>query len=282
MMNLRRIIAVAALVIVVLVGYVGYSFFRTPATASEPIEAIPLASTTASVDAEASATTATAASVEAEASATTASAAGAEASTAAGQTEASAAAEQSEAAGTTADMSTILAQIVPEESEARFVLGEVLNNEDVTVVGTTNQVAGELSVDADDPSATQIGTIQVNARTLATDNDFRNRAIQNRILQTETYEYITFVPTEIVGLPESGDVGQSYTFQIVGDLTIRDVTKQVTFDVTATPESESRLAGSASTKINYADWGISIPQVRQVASVDEEVRLEIDFVAAPV
>src|SRR3712207_650489 len=110
----------------------------------------------------------------------------------------------------TADMATILAQIVPEESEVRFVLDEVLNNEDVTVVGTTNQVAGELEVNADDPSATRIGTIQINARTLTTDNDFRNRAIQNRILETESYEYITFVPTEIVGLPESGEVGQSY------------------------------------------------------------------------
>jgi len=179
-------------------------------------------------------------------------------------------------------MSAILAQIVPAESEVRFVLDEVLNNQDVTVVGSTNQVAGELSVDVDDPSATRIGTIQINARTLATDNDFRNRAIQNRILETETYEYITFVPTEIVGLPDSSEVGQSYTFQIVGDLTIRDVTQQVTFDVTATPESESRLTGTASATINYADWGISILSVPQVASVDEAVRLEIDFVAVPV
>jgi polyisoprenoid-binding protein YceI len=149
------------------------------------------------------------------------------------------------------------------------------------VIGTTNQVAGELAVDPSDPAKTQVGIIQVNARTLTTDSEFRNRAIKNQILQTDQYEFITFTPKQIIGLPASSAVGQSYTFQIVGDLTIRDVTKEATFDVTATPASASRLEGTAQTTIRYADYGISIPQVRQVASVDQQVRLEIDFVAVP-
>lgn len=121
----------------------------------------------------------------------------------------------------------------------------------------------------------------MNARTLTTDNDFRNRAIKNRILSTDQYEFITFTPTQITGLPATGAVGETYSFQIVGDLTIRDVTKAVTFDVTATPLSETRLQGTAQTTIRYADWGIVIPQVRQVASVSDDVRLELDFVAVP-
>ncbi len=92
---------------------------------------------------------------------------------------------------------------------------------------------------------------------------------------------MTFTPTQIVGLPANGSVGQSYSFQIIGDLTVRDVTKPVTFDVTATPISETRLEGTAQTTIRYADFGLTIPQVRQVASVSEQVRLEIDFVAVP-
>jgi len=43
----------------------------------------------------------------------------------------------------------------------------------------------------------------------------------------------------------------------------------------------TRLDGTAKTTIKYADFGISIPQVPQVASVDETVDLEIDFVAVP-
>ena len=49
--------------------------------------------------------------------------------------------------------------------------------------------------------------------------------------------------------------------------------------MTATAAAESRIEGMATTSIAYADYGISIPQVRQVASVADQVRFELDFVA---
>ncbi len=136
-------------------------------------------------------------------------------------------------------------EIVQDQSEARFIIDEVLRGAPKRVVGVTNQVAGQIVVDPANPGATQLGTIQVNARTLATDNDFRNRAIKNQILDTNNYEFVTFEPTELVGLPESVTVGQPFSFQIVGDLTIKDTTQSVTFDVTITPVSETQLQGLA-------------------------------------
>lgn len=254
MTTMQKLIAAAMLGLIVIFGSLAYSTFRAPEQASAPIAAIPVTSATTQPT-----TAATAAPT-----------------TAANDTAAAGTSDSTAATG-----SAIVAQIVQSESEARFVIDEVLNNAPFTVVGTTDQVAGEIVVDPSDPSKTQIGTIQVNARTLATDSQFRDRAIKNQILSTDQYEMITFTPTEILGLPENGTIGQSYSFQIVGDLTIRDVTRQVTFEVTATPVSETRLEGTAQTTIAYADWGISIPQVRQVASVSDEVRLEIDFVAVP-
>ena len=149
-----------------------------------------------------------------------------------------------------------------------------------TVIGTTDQVAGQLAVDPTALGSAQVGTILVNARTLATDDAQRNRALQNWILTTDQDEYIAFTPTALQGLPASTTLGQSYTFQMSGQLTIRNVTRDVTFDVTVTPLSARQLAGSASTTIRYADWNISIPQVPFVASVSDQVRLELDFVAS--
>lgn len=258
MTTMQKLIAAAVLGLIMIFGGLAYSTFRAPEQASAPIAAIPVASPSAQPTTAGS----SAATTPTETTATDTAAAGTSDSTA--------------ATGT-----SIVAQIVQSESEARFVIDEVLNNAPFTVVGTTDQVAGEIVVDPSNSSKTQVGTIQVNARTLATDSQFRDRAIKNQILSTDQYEMITFTPTEIVGLPKNGTVGQSYSFQIVGDLTIRDVTRQVTFEVTATPVSETRLEGTAQTTIAYADWGISIPQVRQVASVSDEVQLEIDFVAVP-
>ena len=164
-------------------------------------------------------------------------------------------------------------------SEARFVIDEVLNGSPVTVVGTTNQVSGQIALDLNNPSAAQVGTIQINARTLATDSTQRDNAIKNRILYTDDNEYITFVPTSLVGLPESVTVGESYNFQIVGQLPIAGQTHEATFDVTVTPTAAGALEGSATMTINYADWGISVPSVPMVTGLAETVTLEFDFVA---
>lgn len=170
-------------------------------------------------------------------------------------------------------------EISQDESEARFIINEVLNGADKTVVGITNQVAGQILVDADNTANVQLGALQVNTRTLSTDSGNRNRAIQNIILETGRYEFVTFVPTAISGLPASAAVGDSFSFQVTGDLTIRDITQQVTFDVTVTAESDTRISGLARTTINRSDFDLQIPQVPQVASVEESLILELQFVA---
>lgn len=164
-------------------------------------------------------------------------------------------------------------------SEVRFQLDEDLRGERKTVVGTTDQVAGQLSIDLTDLSQTQVGIIQINARTLTTDNNFRNRAIQNEILDTGDYEFITFTPTGVEGLPAVATVGEAITFSLVGDLTIRDVTLPATFTVEATALSETQITGTATAVVNRADFGLQIPSVPNVANVEEQVELYIDFTA---
>jgi polyisoprenoid-binding protein YceI len=184
---------------------------------------------------------------------------------------------QTSATSTTAGATTYT--IDQASSQARFIIDETLNGQPVTVVGATNQVAGQIAVDPTNPTTAQIGTIQINARTFATDSENRDRAIQNRILETATYEYITFTPTTLSGLPESSTVGQSYSFQITGQLTIRDQTREATFAATVTPNADGTLQGTATTTINYADWGLSVPEVPIVTNLAQKVTLELDFVA---
>jgi polyisoprenoid-binding protein YceI len=174
----------------------------------------------------------------------------------------------------------VIFSIVQQDSEARFTLNELLRGAPTTVVGATNQVAGEIAVDFDNPTNSQAGTILVNARTLVTDNDFRNRAINNKILETQKYEFITFTPTSISGFPENPQFGDELVFQMIGDLTIRDITREVIFDASITVESETQLSGFATTIIAREDYELTIPSVPSVADVDEEVLLEIEFLAA--
>jgi polyisoprenoid-binding protein YceI len=173
----------------------------------------------------------------------------------------------------------IIFQILQDGSEASFSIFEELSGQPKTVVGVTNQVAGEIAIDLSDLSKTQVGVIQVNARTLVTDSDRRNRAIRNFILNTDQYEFITFTPTAVTGLSGVAQPGQPFTFQIAGDLTIRNVTQPVVFNVTAQGESPARLSGTATAVVKRSDYNLTIPSVPNVANVGEEVTLEIDFVA---
>jgi polyisoprenoid-binding protein YceI len=178
----------------------------------------------------------------------------------------------------------VIFRIVPDESEVRFVLSEVLRGVPTTVIGRTRQVAADIAVDFENPAASEVGTVRVNARTLLTDNEFRNRTIRGQILQTsqDEFEFSEFTPTGIEEMPETVTIGEPFTFKLLGDLQVRDIVQPVTFDVTITPVSETRLEGSAVTTVQRTDYNLVIPSVPGVADVSEEVRLEIDFVAQAV
>lgn len=171
---------------------------------------------------------------------------------------------------------------VPEESEVRFLIGEVLAGSATTVVGRTSAVSGEVVVDLSDPASASLATVQVDLSTLATDNSFRNRAIHSTILETgrDEYRFATFADASIEGVPAEVVVGETYTVEVTGELTIHGVRRQMAFPAEITLVSGSRLEGHAAFTFLYSDFGVSVLRLPpQVASVEEEVTLEIDLVA---
>jgi polyisoprenoid-binding protein YceI len=170
-------------------------------------------------------------------------------------------------------------QITSDGSEARFIIDEILRGEPKTVVGATSQVSGEIRIDLGNLSATEVGSIEIEAGTVKTDNNFRNGAIENFILQTGSFPIISFSPAVIDGLPAEVVVGDTFSFTLTGDLTIREITQSVSFDVTVTAQSETEIRGSARTTVLREDFNLTIPSVAQVAGVSNEVILELDFVA---
>ena len=179
----------------------------------------------------------------------------------------------------------VLFRIDSDESMARFVVEEFLAGSTNMVEGTTRQVGGDIIVNFNNPSQSEVGDIVINARTLRTDNSFRDQALRSQILESasDEFEFITFSPTRLENLPESGvAVGDTLEFQIVGDLIMKSASREVTFDAAVTIAAEDRLEGAASVTINYADWGITIRTPPTVSDVADEVILEIDFVATQV
>lgn len=166
------------------------------------------------------------------------------------------------------------------QSSVQFEIDEILNSKPTHVVGVTNQVSGEVLVNAKKPSASKMGKISINARTFKTDNERRNGAIARLILKSEdpANEFITFESTALNGLPAELKQGEEFSFTIDGNLTVSGVTKPATFTVVA-KLSGDQLTGTAVTTIMRPDFGLKIPNLSFLAGVDEDVLLKFQFVA---
>jgi polyisoprenoid-binding protein YceI len=164
-------------------------------------------------------------------------------------------------------------------SEARFIIGEILINAPNTVVGVNKQVQGGGVLNFLEPELSTLGEFLIDSSGFETDSSMRNRAIRNFTLQYGQFPLISFQPTEIVGIPSEIIVGESIPFEIIGQLTIREVTQEVTFGGAAIMVDEDRVEGLATATVLRSDFDLSIPSVERVAGVDEEFTLEIEFVA---
>jgi polyisoprenoid-binding protein YceI len=170
------------------------------------------------------------------------------------------------------------------QSEVRFKMQEDLRGTRTDVIGITKDVGGDIIVDLNQPQNSTLNPIVINARTLETDQPFRNQAIRSRILRSaeNAYEFITFTPTSISGLPTAAITDGPVTFQVTGDLKIVEVTKPVTFNVTIDAISADQISGRGTGVINWEDFNLSIPSAPGVANITPETTLEIDFVAVAV
>ncbi|HVR32534.1 MAG TPA: YceI family protein [Acidimicrobiia bacterium] len=184
---------------------------------------------------------------------------------------------ETEPVGEVSDPATVYA--LTGASRASFTIDEELRGTPSTVVAVSTIVLGEILFDSEDPASVEIGTILVNARDFTTDSANRNRAIRGPILDVDNFEFIEFVPTSVDGLAVSDEPS---AFTLSGDLTIREVTNPVTFEVTAKLNEDRTISGMAVAEVDRTDWGLNIPSAPGVANVSEMVTLTLDFVAAPI
>ena len=174
----------------------------------------------------------------------------------------------------------ILHRINPAASTVAFEVDEKLRGSPFRVVGTTSEVAGEMLVDFDVPSAVQLGTVVINVRTLTTDSSIRDRAMRGPILGSsrDENEFATFEPTQIEGLPAQVSPGDRIALRITGLFTLSGVTHPLTFNTEVAVLGEERLQITGTASLRRSDFGLTIPEVPGVTDVSDEVLLVLNLV----
>ena len=168
--------------------------------------------------------------------------------------------------------------VLGEGTVARYKVEEELARQGFFVAtGETTDVAGRIVFDDEGAVVADESSIVIQAGTLRTDSDRRDRYVRERTLLTAQYPEVVFRPTSVEGLPSPiGDASGTVEFTISGDLTVRDQTRPVTWDVTA--EFGDIITGIAVIDITFEQFGMDKPSVAIVLSVEDTIRLEIAFV----
>jgi polyisoprenoid-binding protein YceI len=162
------------------------------------------------------------------------------------------------------------------ESRVGYRVDEVLFGQNVTAVGRTSEVTGGLTLD--DATVTK-AAFTVDMASVTSDRERRDGQYRTRIMATSEFPTSAFALTEPIELGSLPADGATVTAKATGDLTLRGVTKPVTFDVKAR-RSGTRMEVNGAIPLVFADWGIPSPSFGP-ARVEDEGALEFLLVLAP-
>jgi len=142
------------------------------------------------------------------------------------------------------------------------------------VRGSFTQVSGEITID-EDPLASRV---EVRIPVASIDTGVADRDTHLRspdFLDVETYPELTFRSTRVVDFKDN-------EFTLVGDLTIRNVTREVALDVeyegvARTPWGNEVVGFTASTEVDREDFGMTWNVALETGGVlvGKKVKIEI-------
>ncbi|MBC7898371.1 MAG: YceI family protein [Cytophagaceae bacterium] len=151
-----------------------------------------------------------------------------------------------------------------------------------TVRGRFANFSGTVALDEANPANSHLD-ISIDAASIDTRAEQRDGHLRSAdFFDVEQHPALTFKSKRVVGDPNSA-------FKVVGDLTIRGVTREVTLDAAfegqgKDPWGNERRAFSAKGKVNREDYGLRWNQALEAGGIlvgnDVKIEIESEFLKA--
>jgi|SRR5450432_1399379 len=160
-------------------------------------------------------------------------------------------------------------------TQAKFTVAHLVISD---VDGVFKTISGTMVSSKPDFSDAKINFTMETA-SINTDNDMRDNHLKSDdFLNVVKYPQITFASTAFTPLGDN-------KYKLVGNLTIRDVTKQVTFDVkyggTVAAMGATHAGFKATTKIDRFDYNLKWDKTTEagglIAGRDVNITVNVDF-----
>jgi polyisoprenoid-binding protein YceI len=170
-------------------------------------------------------------------------------------------------------------QIDPAHTEVGFSVKHLMIS---TVRGRFAGVKGTIVFDEVNPASSS-AEVEIDTATIDTRAEQRDAHLRSAdFFEVEKYPTMTFRSRRVERLGNG-------RYRIIGDLTIRDVTREVVLDATdegrgRDPWGGDRLGFSATTTIDRSDFGLTWNQALETGGVlvSNEIKISIDIEAVRV
>jgi polyisoprenoid-binding protein YceI len=170
--------------------------------------------------------------------------------------------------------------IDPTHSVAEFKVKHMMIS---NVKGQFAKVSGTLRLDESDLTNSSVEA-QIDASSIGTRDEQRDAHLKSAdFLHVEKFPSLSFKSTRVKTVGEG-------ELEVEGDLSIRGVTRKVTFKVEGPtspakdPWGNTRIAVSATTKINRKDFGLTWNTALETGGIlvgdDVNITLDVEFVKA--
>ena len=167
--------------------------------------------------------------------------------------------------------------IDPSHTRAEFAVKHLMIS---TVRGQFTDINGTVDFNENDPTKSKVD-VQIGVASILTRDEKRDAHLKSPdFFEVEKYHYMIFKSKRTTKIdPLHG--------KLTGDLTIRDVTKEVTLDVdyagqAKTPWGTTSAGLTATTTINRKDWGLNWNVALETGGVlvgdDVKINLEVEIV----
>ncbi|MBU2886318.1 YceI family protein [Gilvimarinus agarilyticus] len=137
------------------------------------------------------------------------------------------------------------------------------------LLGRFNDFSGDFTYDAEDVAASKI-SVTIDTTSIDSNHAERDKHLRsNDFLAVEEFPEATFVSTKVVDVDDE-------EFDLVGDLTLRGVTKEITIEVEKVGEGKDpwggyRVGFEGETEIRLQDFGIE----KDLGPASQVVELEL-------
>jgi polyisoprenoid-binding protein YceI len=154
---------------------------------------------------------------------------------------------------------------VTTDSTLRYRVKESINGFDTEAVGETNQITGALTIEGTTVTGADF---TVDMTTFSSDEGARDGQFNGRIMAVDQFPTGRFVLTSPIELGAIPADGETITATATGELTLRGVTRLVSFELTAALQN-GRIGVLGNIGVVFADHDIPNPSFGTISTDDE-------------